>query len=114
MIEDLSIDDALDAIEIVDQKAQMKGNPGIPGLGIGDWLSGMPKVFTDDDEFEGVDDYAEEYTDKNGNHVRKEVHKGEGWSSVSIQSSGGSIGAMGDPFSGGDLFGGDIIGKIMA
>ena len=47
----------------------------------------MPKVFTDDDEFEGVDDYAEEFTDKNGNHVRKEVHKGAGWSSVSIESS---------------------------
>ena len=78
----------------------------------------MPKVFTDDDEFEGVDDYAEEFTDKNGNHVRKEVHKGAGWSSVSIESSGGptgSIGGMGGPMIGpmGGLFGGgggDIIG----
>ena len=77
-------------------------------MGIGDLLSGMPKVFTDDDEFDGVDDYAEEFTDKNGNHVRKEVHKGAGWSSVSIQSSGGSEGPIGGPM--GNPFGGDIIG----
>ena len=79
-------------------------------MGIGDLLSGMPKVFNDDDEFEGVDDYAEEFTDKNGNHVRKEVHKKDGWSSVTIESSGGSTGPMIGPMGMGGPFGGDIIG----
>ena len=118
MIEDLSVDAELDKLDEGVQVAAQKKNPGIPGLGIGDLLSGMPKVFNDDDEFEGVDDYAEEFTDKDGNHVRKEVHKGAGWSSVSIQTSGGSGGAagpMGGVLGGGaDPFGGDIIGQIMA
>ena len=72
----------------------------------------MPKIFTDDDEFEGVDDYAEEFTDKNGNHFRKEVHKKGGFSTVTIESSGGSTGPIGGPMIGpmGGPFGGDIIG----
>ena len=73
---------------------------------------GLPSVFTDDDEFAGVDDYAEEYTDKNGNHVHKEVHKGDGWTSVSYSSDGGGAMGGGDPF--GDTFGGDIIGDMIA
>ena len=82
------------------------------GIGIEDFH--IPSIFTDDNEFDGVDDYAEEFTDKNGNHVRKEVHKKDGWSSVTIESSGGSTGPIGGPMGGpmgmGGPFGGDIIG----
>ena len=77
--------------------------------GIGDFH--IPSIFTDDNEFDGVDDYAEEYTDKGGNHIRKEVHSGDGWKSVSYSSSGGMAGVSGmgaSPFGGGDMMG-DLI-----
>ena len=79
----------------------------------------VPGIFTDDAEFEGVDDYVEEYTDKEGNHMRKEVHKGDGWGTVQITSdAGGSMIQMGggaDPFGDGDFMGvGDLLGAMMA
>jgi hypothetical protein len=50
------------------------------------------------------DDYVEEHMDANGHAYRKEVHKGDGWTSVSIQAEGGAnLGSMG----------GDPIGEIM-
>ena len=52
---------------------------------------------------DSVEDYVEESTDANGNHVTKEVHKGKGFQTVTIKSDGaGSI-------SGGSI--GDILGS---
>ena len=36
--------------------------------------SGFPSIIDDEGEFDGVNDYVEEYTDEAGNHMRKEVH----------------------------------------
>ena len=113
VIEDLSEDAALDAFE----KKEMEENneaikPKSEG-GVADSMSGrkVPSIFTDDDEFEGVGDYAEEYTDKDGNHIRKEVHSGDGWKSIEISSSGGGAGMVGMPGMGG---GPDIMGDLIA
>ena len=109
MIEDLSEDAALDEFE---KKEMAEANkPPVAGV-----PPNIPGIFTDDDEFAGVDDYAEEYTDKDGNHIRKEVHSGNGWKSVeySSTSTGGIGGAIGgSPFGGGDIMG-DLIAQVMA
>lgn len=37
------------------------------------------------------DDYVEEIMDEQGHTTRKEVHKGNGWTSVEITSDGGGL-----------------------
>ena len=97
-IEDLSVDKALEEEDkkLMEEKQKAANPTKTGGLNLEDLMSasGIPKIFTDDDEFE-ADDYAEEYTDKNGNHIRKEVHKGPGWTSFSLSSGGSSGGPMG-------------------
>ena len=87
MIEDLSEDPALEEAEAEEMKPVGKaggpgGNPlaGLLGGAFGGGPApGLAGIFDDDPDFEGVDDYVEEFTDKAGNHMRKEVHKGNGW-----------------------------------
>ena len=118
MIEDLSEDAALEEAEAEEMKpAGMAGGPGVPLAGLlggafgGGPAQGLAGLFDDDPDFEGVDDYVEEFTDKQGNHMRKEVHKGNGWSSMQISNSDGGMGD-GSPF-GGDDFMAELIGAIM-
>ena len=89
--------------------------------------AGLGEIFEEDPDFEGVDDYVVEKTDEAGHHMRKEVHKGNGWTSIEISNGdegmGGSPFGAGGPFGGSDPFGdgddpmgdfmGDLIGAIM-
>ena len=118
MIEDLSEDAALEEAEAEEMKpVGMAGGPGNPLAGLlggafgGGPAPGLAGLFDDDPDFEGVDDYVEEYTDQNGNHMRKEVHRGNGWSSMQISNADDGMGD-GSPF-GGDDFMAELIGAIM-
>lgn len=68
-------------------------------------------LFGDGDfgEEESKDDggYVEEHVDGSGRHIRKEVHEGNGWKSVSI-SSDSPLGVGGN----GDM--GDSLGEAIA
>lgn len=128
-IEDLSEDAALDKLEeeadVKPAKKQGGGNP-LSSLIEGSLGGAFGKIMGEDEDMDGVDDYVVESVDKEGNHMRKEVHKGDGWESVSITNSGGSgSGSFGmggggmagadpfsDPFGGGDLMG-DLIAALM-
>jgi len=89
LIEDYSIDKDLEAAEKEEAKA-VSPKPSIVALGGGSTLF---------DEEDHPDGYVEERLDARGNHFRKEVHKGDGWESVSISSSSAEpmdLGEMGD------------------
>jgi hypothetical protein len=60
-------------------------------LSLGDLLMGEPE-----DGEEEPEDYVEEKTTADGQHIRKEVHQGNGFKSVRITSDGGSGDAIPD------------------
>lgn len=95
MIEDLSEDFALDAAEEDEFVGSALGTLLRPGnmQPAGSPMGGLFGFDDDDDELD--DGYVEESMDKDGNTMRKEVHSGPGWTSVSYSSSGGVRGPGG-------------------
>lgn len=87
LIEDYSEDKELEAAE----KEEAKNASTQPKT-----IGGVKSMFDGEDHPDG---YVEERLDAKGNHIRKEVHKGDGWESVSITSESSGpveIGEMGD------------------
>ena len=87
MIEDYSEDKELEAAE----KEEAKNASTQPKT-----IGGIKSMFDAGDHHDG---YVEEKVDAKGNRIRKEVHKGDGWESVSISSESSGpleIGEMGD------------------
>lgn len=72
-------------------------------------LSGEPE-----DDGKEPADYVEEKTTKDGAHIRKEVHQGDGFKSVRITSDGGSGSAIPSMFEGGKSGGiPDMMGAML-
>lgn len=105
-IEDYSEDAILDELEKEEQQNEKPTGSSLASL-LGGGIGG---IIGDSSEFDDVDDYVEEYTDKGGNHMRKEVHKGDGWETISISKDDSE--GDGDPF-GGDFMA-ELLGAIMA
>ena len=88
MIEDLSIDPDLDED---DHKISTPGKTGMNQMVGGKNL--LSDILGIDDSL--GNDYVEEKMDANGHTIRKEVHKGNGWTSVEISGDASMAGERG-------------------
>ena len=87
MIEDLSEDTILDELDQVTTAPEIVSLPGKTQLGTKpNLLNGILGI----DDSMG-DNYVEKTIDADGHELRKEVHKGNGWTSVQVT---GDLSAM--------------------